>query len=142
MQQQQSDEIQIVADTDNTLVADASPVAKKKQRRWYFGMGGGSVTAGTSSSLNMYALKNTLLPDPELMSLNSPYFDRDAAKTNIHHNTPITGGGKLPVEQSLFFTIRIELYVFVLYLGNKWISFLPGDKTEITFYRHTFISFL
>lgn len=117
-EQQQSDEIQIVADTDNTLVADASPVVKKKQRRWYFGMGGGSVTAGTSSSLNMYALKNTLLPDPELMSLNSPYFDRDAAKTNIHHNTPITVGVGVSYLLSNRFSLQSGLnYTF---LSSTW----------------------
>jgi hypothetical protein len=116
VEQQQAEEVQAVA--ANTLIADASPVAKKKQRRWYFGMGGGSVTAGTSSSLNMYALKNTLLPDPELMSLNSPYFDRDAAKTNIHHNTPITVGVGVSYLLSNRFSLQSGLnYTF---LSSTW----------------------
>lgn len=78
-----------------SLVADAAPVAKEKKasvKRWGFGMGGGSVTAGTSNSLNTYAFKNTLMADQELKHLNSPYFNEQSPKTNIHHKTPVTVG--------------------------------------------------
>ena len=81
-------------------IADAVPASDKpmaekkapKTRRWGFGMGGGSVTAGTSNSINAYAFKNTAFIDNELMYLNSPYFDQQAAKTNVHHKTPVTFG--------------------------------------------------
>lgn len=57
------------------LFADAAPVKteekKVRAKRWSFGMGGGSVSAGTSNSLNAYALKNTLMTDQELLQLNS-----------------------------------------------------------------------
>lgn len=79
--------------TPQTLIADAAPTAKEiKPRRWGFGMGGGSVTAGTSNSLNTYAFKNTMKSDPELTFLNSTSFDKQIAKTNIHHKTPVTVG--------------------------------------------------
>lgn len=83
--------------TPQTLIADAAPTAKEKAkeikpRRWGFGMGGGSVTAGTSNSLNTYAFKNTMMSDPELTFLNSTSFDKQVAKTNIHHKTPVTVG--------------------------------------------------
>lgn len=87
--------------TPQTLIADAAPTAKEKvkekakeikPRRWGFGMGGGSVTAGTSNSLNAYAFKNTMMSDPELTFLNSTSFDKQVAKTNIHHKTPVTVG--------------------------------------------------
>ena len=61
-------------------------------RRWGFGMGGGSVTAGTSNSLNTYALKNTSLTDQELLFLNSANFENSARKTNVKHKTPVSLG--------------------------------------------------
>lgn len=78
-----------------SLVADATSVKKEKKtsvKRWGFGMGGGSVTAGTSNSLNTYAFKNTLMADQELKHLNSPYFNEQSPRTNIHHKTPVTVG--------------------------------------------------
>ena len=79
------------ADDTRSLIADAAPVGKKEKevspRRWGFGMGGGSVTAGTSNSLNTYALKNTSLTDQELLFLNSANFENSARKTNVKHKT-------------------------------------------------------
>lgn len=83
------------AETRSLVAADAAPVEKEKKasvKRWGFGMGGGSVTAGTSNSLNTYAFKNTLLADQELKHLNSPYFNEQSPRTNIHHKTPVTVG--------------------------------------------------
>lgn len=83
-----------VDEPEPDFTAEASVVKEKpvRTRRWNFGMGGGSVTAGTSSSINAYTLKNTSIIDNELMFLNSPYFDRQAAKTNVRHKTPVTFG--------------------------------------------------
>lgn len=84
------------ADDTHSLIADAAPVGKKEKevspRRWGFGMGGGSVTAGTSNSLNTYALKNTSLTDQELLFLNSANFENSARKTNVKHKTPVSLG--------------------------------------------------
>lgn len=79
-----------------SLIADAAPVGKKEKsvstRKWGFGMGGGSVTAGTSNSLNTYALKNTMITDQEQMFLNSASFEKSLPKTNIRHKTPVSVG--------------------------------------------------
>lgn len=90
-----AEQTELRAAETRSLVADAAPVEKKKKasvKRWGFGMGGGSVTAGTSNSLNTYAFKNTLLADQELKHLNSPYFNEQSPRTNIHHKTPVTVG--------------------------------------------------
>lgn len=112
------------------LIADAAPATtdtKPRTRRWGFGMGGGSVAAGTSNSLNTYAFKNTLMSDPELMHLNSPYFDR-APKTNIHHKTPISVG----VGVSYMLNNRFSLQSGLNY------SFLSSDwETNGQYYSET-----
>lgn len=84
------------ANTGSSLIADVTPVSKKEKeatpRKWGFGMGGGSVTTGTNSSMNTYVLKNTMLTDQELLYLNAASFERAEPKTNIHHKTPISVG--------------------------------------------------
>lgn len=79
-----------------SLVADAAPAGKKEKtvspRRWGFGMGGGSVTTGTSNSLNTYVLKNTSLTDQELLFLNSANFENSTRRTNVKHKTPVSVG--------------------------------------------------
>lgn len=102
------------------LTADAPKAEKpvKNVRRWSFGMGGGSVSAGTNSSINTYALKNTLLVDDQLMYLNSPYFDAQAPKTNINHKTPVTVGVGVGYQLSDRFSLQSGLnYTF---LSSSW----------------------
>ena len=84
------------ANDPRSLVADAAPAGKKEKtvspRRWGFGMGGGSVTTGTSNSLNTYVLKNTSLTDQELLFLNSANFENSTRRTNVKHKTPVSVG--------------------------------------------------
>lgn len=106
-----------------SLIADVAPVGKKVQeaspRKWGFGMGGGSVTAGTSSSLNTYALKNTMMTDQELLFLNSANFENNPyPKTNIHHKTPISVGMSVSRYLNNRFTLLMGLnYSF---LSSSW----------------------
>ena len=113
------------------LIADATPVkeaGKAPVRRWGFGMGGGSVTAGTSNSLNMYALKNTSLADKELIQLNSPYFNEGSPKTNIHHKTPVTVGMGVSYYLNDRFSLQSGLnYTF---LSSEW-------ETNAVYYGET-----
>lgn len=113
--------VSVAAETDKTLlaVAPATEIKEKKQRRWSFGMGGGSVTAGTTNSLNAYALKNTSIKDLALMYLNSPYFnDNEAPKTNIHHKTPVTVGVGVSYWLNNRFSLQSGLnYTF---LSSSW----------------------
>lgn len=105
----------------NGVVGTASEDVKKKKnntRKWSFGMGGGSVSAGSDNALNTYAFKNTTNQDLELLSLNSPYFDRQAAKTEIHHKTPVTVG--ISVSRSLNNRFSLQSGVTYTFLCSEW----------------------
>ncbi len=80
----------------SSLPANADVPAKKEQgRRWGFGMGGGSVTAGNAqNSIQTFALRSTTKQSEELMYLNSAAsnFTTELPKTNIRHKTPVSVG--------------------------------------------------
>lgn len=105
---------------DEAIDATSEEGKKRKNhtRKWSFGMGGGSVSAGSDNALNTYAFKNTTHQDLELLSLNSPYFDRQAAKTEIHHKTPVTVG----VSVSRYLNNRFSLQSGITYtfLCSEW----------------------
>lgn len=115
-----------------TLIADAAPVGKKTKeaapRKWGFGMGGGSVTAGTNSSLNTYALKNTMMTDQELLFLNASSFENTYPKTNIHHKTPISFG--LSVSRYLNNRFALIMGLNYSYLSSSWDVDAPVYYTE------------
>lgn len=106
----------------HSLLADAAPVKKEEKKarvkRWSFGMGGGSVSAGTSNSLNAYALKNTMMTDQELLQLNSPYFNNQSPKTNIRHKTPVSIG--LGVSYSLNDRFSLQSGLNYTFLSSEW----------------------
>lgn len=109
--------------TTRSLVADVAPVGKKEKsspsRKWGFGMGGGSVTTGTSNSLNTFALKNTMMTDQELLFLNSANFENNPyPKTNIHHKTPVSVG--LSVSRYLNNRFALLMGVNYSYLSSTW----------------------
>lgn len=110
------------AGTTHSLLADAAPVEKEEKKarakRWSFGMGGGSVSAGTSNSLNAYALKNTMMTDQELLQLNSPYFNNQSPKTNIRHKTPVSVG--LGVSYSLNDRFSLQSGLNYTFLSSEW----------------------
>ena len=88
-------------------------------------MGGGSVSAGTSNSLNAYALKNTLMTDQELLQLNSPYFNKSISETNIRHKTPVS------------IRIRCQLFSKLTVFPPVWFKlyipfFRMGDRSYIS----------
>lgn len=123
-----------IRDTEKSrsLIAEAVTAKEKGEnrsvRRWGFGMGGGSVTAGTTNSLNAYTFKNTVMSDYELNYLNSPYFNEDAPKTNIHHKTPVTVG----VGVSYYLNDRFSLQSGLNYtfLSSSW-------ETNGSYHRET-----
>lgn len=117
-----------------SLVADAAPVGKKKKeaspRKWGFGMGGGSVTTGTSNSLNTFALKNTMMTDQELLFLNSANFENTLPKTNIHHKTPISVG--LSVSRYLNNRFSLVMGLNYSFLSSSWETDAPVYHNETT----------
>lgn len=73
----------------------SEPVKQKtKVKRWSFGMGAGSVTAGTSDAVNLYAFRNTTMESPQLDFLNSvtAEYSNELPKTDIKHRQPISIG--------------------------------------------------
>lgn len=91
---------------------------KTPSKRWSFGMGGGSVSAGTSNSLNGYALKSSVLMGEELSQLNSPYFNSQSSKTNIRHKTPVSLG--LGIGYSLNDRFSLQSGLNYTFLSSEW----------------------
>ncbi|MBO5226253.1 MAG: porin family protein [Parabacteroides sp.] len=91
---------------------------EKSIKRWSFGVGGGSVTTGTSDALNIYALKSSSVADQELLQLNSAYFNEQSPKTNVHHKTPITFGIGVGYHLSERFSLLSGLNY--TYLVSEW----------------------
>lgn len=106
---------------DESFGTASDEIKKEKRnnsRKWGFGMGGGSVSAGSDNSLNTYAFKNTTNQDLELMNLNSPYFDQQAAKTDIRHKTPVTAG--LSVSRYLNKRFSLQSGITYTFLSSEW----------------------
>ena len=117
-----------------SLLADAASVKTEKKvwaKRWSFGMGVGSVSAGTSNSLNAYALKNTSMTDLELLQLNSPYFNSQSPKTNIRHKTPVSVGLGVSYSLNDRFSLPVwfKLYIPFFRMGNR-ILYIMVRRTE------------
>ena len=114
------------------MVADAAPAGKKEKtvspRRWGFGMGGGSVTTGTSNSLNTYVLKNTSLTDQELLFLNSANFENSTRRTNVKHKTPVSVG------MSVIYSLNNR---FALVTGLNYSLLSSSWETTDTYHNKT-----
>ena len=55
-------------------------------------MGGGGLSMGADNLVPQYVTNSSVLKSENLMSLNSPDAEKDPAKTDIHHKTPIGVG--------------------------------------------------
>lgn len=87
-----------IGDLEEEAVAapllDSEPEKKKeKLKRWNFGMGAGSFTAGSNDAASMYAFRNTTMESPQLDFLNS-VTDKfgETPKTDIKHRQPVSVG--------------------------------------------------
>ncbi len=101
-------------------IAEASSEGKASARkhRWGFGMGAGSISAGTSNSLNTYALKNTSVTDQELLFLNSASFESSQPRTNVKHKTPVSVG--LSVSYALNEKLSLVSGLNYTLLSSSW----------------------
>ncbi len=92
---------------------------KEKVKRWSFGMGAGSITAGSDNAANMYAFRNTSMESPQLGFFNS-LTDKstEAPKTDIKHHQPVSIG----LSASYMLAPRWYLMVGVnySYLSSDW----------------------
>ena len=115
---------EIVVLKNDVLVADATPVTKKKpektaSRKWGFGMGGGGLSMGADNLVPQYVTNSSVLKSENLMSLNS--FDaekKDPAKTDIHHKTPIGVG--ISISRYLNNRFSLQTGLTYSYLRSEW----------------------
>lgn len=101
-----------------------------KVKRWSFGMGAGSLSAGSKDAANMYAFRNTSLENSELDFINS-FGDKYMSvepKTDIKHKQPISFG----LSASYMLTPRWYLMAGVSYsfVASEW-------KTNGSYYTST-----
>lgn len=111
------------ASRSRTLIADAEPANKKaaktNTRKWGFGMGGGSITAGTDNSINTYAFRNTMSTDQELLIMNAVNFQQNnIPKTDIKHKTPISVG--FSVSRFLNDRFSVQTGLNYTFLSSEW----------------------
>lgn len=113
-----STEVTEIAETTEVAVPVGTAEKKRQVKKWSFGMGGGSVSAGTSNSLNAYVLKNTMMADQALSQLNSPHFNSQSPKTNVRHKTPVSIG--LGVGYSLNDRFSLQSGLNYTFLSSEW----------------------
>ena len=94
------------------------PEAKKPKRKWSFGMGAGSISAGNSNSIGSYALRSSPLMPNETLALMNAVNMFQAPETEIHHKMPFSIG----VSASRQFTDRWSLQLGLSYalLSSDW----------------------
>lgn len=98
VQEDESDPIQIdeadfvKEDFPKQKVEEVPVTKKKKMKRWGFGMGGGSVSAGSSNSFNPSFLKSEFASGANLLRVNSSYFSEQSNKADIRHKIPFSIG--------------------------------------------------
>ena len=103
---------------DALAQAKEDPASDEKMKRWSFGMGGGSVTTGSSNSINTFALNSASLPDLVLMQYNSPFFNEHAAKTRIRHKMPFSFGAG--ISYALTNRLALQSGLTYSYLLSSW----------------------
>jgi predicted ribosomally synthesized peptide with SipW-like signal peptide len=95
-------------------------VSPKKASKWSFGMSGGNVGTGTSSSMNTYALRNSYKVDDRLMLMNNvaSSTQNSSPKTDIHHHRPISFG--LGVNRALNKRFSLQSGLVYSFMKSDW----------------------
>lgn len=102
----------------SSLKRDQLSVGKEsKIKRWSFGMGGGSVTMGSSNPLTSSFAKN-IYSSPNLLRLSSPYVQEEVPKTNVRHKFPISVGVGVSYRLNNRFSLHSGLNY--TYLSSEW----------------------
>lgn len=105
--------------TVSKVKVNKSPIMKKeKEKRWSFGMGGGSVTMGSSNALSPSIIKSAFGTGPGLLRLGSSYIQGEGAKTNVSHKYPFSVGLGVSYRLNNRFSLHSGLnYTF---LSSEW----------------------
>ncbi|MDD2436276.1 MAG: outer membrane beta-barrel protein [Massilibacteroides sp.] len=129
----ETNEQEPVVESFANQIEESVPVSVKekiKTKRWSFGMGAGSITAGSSDAANLYAFRNTTMENIQLDFLNSvaAEYAEEAPKTDIKHRQPISVGFSV----SYMLTSRWYLLAGLNY------SYLSSDwKTNGNYFTET-----
>lgn len=109
-------------------IPTATPKTKSTpSRKWGFGMGGGSLTAGSETTFSGLAFRNTSYDDEELLLLNAPVPSYEQ-RTHIRHKTPVSFG----VAVSRYITNRLAIQSGLTY------SMLTSDwETNLDYHKKT-----
>ena len=94
------------------------PVTEKPKRKWSFGMGAGSLSAGNSSSVGSYALRSSSVLTNDALALMNAVNAFEAPETEIHHKMPFSVG----LSVSRYLTDRWSLQTGLSYslLVSNW----------------------
>lgn len=87
-------------------------------RKWGFGMGAGSLSAGNSSSVNAFALKSSAVTNESLSLMNATSTFEQLPKTDVKHKMPLSFG----LSASRYLTDRwlLQAGLSYSYLVSEW----------------------
>jgi hypothetical protein len=115
----------------SALLADASPVSteKRSQRRWGFGLGGGSYSVGDNSAQTVSLLSSPVLKEGLVYNAEaSPALNAMTEKRNVSHKLPVSFGlgfgyalnDRWALQSGLTYTmLASEWQTFGKYLGES-----------------------
>lgn len=124
MEEQIIEEVQPVQ-TRTVVDKEEKPTkAEPKPRKWGFGMGAGSLSAGNNSSVNAFALRSSAVTNEYLSLMNASSFEQ-LPKTDVKHKMPLSFG----LSASRYLTDRWSLQAGLSY------SYLVSEWTTNKTYR-------
>ena len=132
------DEASPVVQAEEQIIEEVQPVqtrtvvekeekptkAEPKPRKWGFGMGAGSLSAGNNSSVNAFALRSSAVTNEYLSLMNASSFEQ-LPKTDVKHKMPLSFG----LSASRYLTDRWSLQTGLSY------SYLVSEWTTNKTYR-------
>lgn len=102
-------------------VEEEQPVqakAQPKSRKWGFGMGAGSLSAGNNSSVNAFALRSSAVTNEYLSLMNATSAFEEVPKTDVKHKMPLSFG--LSVSRYLSDRWSLQTGLSYSYLVSEW----------------------
>lgn len=135
---EEQDEASPVVQAEEQIIEEVQPVqtrtvvekeekptkAEPKPRKWGFGMGAGSLSAGNNSSVNAFALRSSAVTNEYLSLMNASSFEQ-LPKTDVKHKMPLSFG----LSASRYLTDRWSLQAGLSY------SYLVSEWTTNKTYR-------
>lgn len=135
---EEQDESSPVVQAEEQIIEEVQPVqtrtvvekeekptkAEPKPRKWGFGMGAGSLSAGNNSSVNAFALRSSAVTNEYLSLMNASSFEQ-LPKTDVKHKMPLSFG----LSASRYLTDRWSLQAGLSY------SYLVSEWTTNKTYR-------